>query len=119
LELGETTFEALEINGVNWVNSAEHHRLHFLKAGQYRCGICSIGYGVPHFHITRAADVGSEIAGLARSEAVAGVGFGVEAANLFHLDGLLRMMEAYSNAGSQFPIKNAHVNNHAFVWIVN
>ncbi len=119
LQLGETPLEAFEINGVDGVNATKHHRLHFFKAGQNGRGIGGIGDGVAHFHITRAADVGGEIPRLTRAEAVACVGLGVEAADLFYLDGFLRMMHAHPDSGPQFPIENPHVNDDAFVRIVN
>ena len=57
----------LKVAGVNRINSAEDHRMNFLKSGQRRARrVTLIGNRIADFHVGGAFDVGDEITDIAR-----------------------------------------------------
>src|SRR6266513_4327239 len=66
-QLANGRFQMLEVADVDRINSAEHHRMNFLKAGQrLPRRIALIGDRVADFHVGDGLDVRDKITDVAR-----------------------------------------------------
>ena len=105
-----------EVAGVDRINSAEDHRMNFLKSGQWLARrVALIGNGVADFHVGGAFDVGDEITDITRFQSRLYEHLRREHAHFLDLVARIVAHQFNRVICLHRSRNNAHVTNHAAV----
>ncbi len=99
-QLFQSILQVFVIGAVGGINAAEHHRLHFLVAGQgRRCGGGGVGDGIAHTGVPHVLDGGGNVAHVPGQKFLAGSVGGGEGAHFHHVKLGSRLHHAHAHAG--------------------
>ena len=119
LQLQKRVFEVVELAPVKRVDTAEHDGLHLLVAGErLGGGIARIGERIADGDVLNALDARSNVADLARVQAVLGQKFGVEGAHFGDFILLVRAERPDEVAHLHAAVLDAHEQDDALVVVV-
>ena len=119
LQFQKRVFEVVELAPVERVNAAEHDGLHLLVAGErLGGGIARVGERVADGDVLNALDARSDVADLARVQAVLGQKFGVEGPHFGDFILLVRAERPDEVAHFHAAVLDAHEQDDALVVVV-